>query len=212
LVQVFGFRRLMDRLLLETSANPSSQWAVIALGVLTVVYVAVIRPMRKGKRKDPLGRSPAQLSLAQQRVVEREMTNLLVEYEEMLRRMSAQLDTRAAKLEILMKEADEKLQRLEKLVRTPDPAAARDAGMAQASAATPTQEVATIAADSAVPEGTVEAIEAGGNAPPAGSDRRHADVYDLADRGQTPQQIAQQINRPAGEVELILALRSAGRP
>ena len=36
--------------------------------------------MRKGKRKDPLDRPPAHLSLAQQRAVEREMSNLLVEY------------------------------------------------------------------------------------------------------------------------------------
>src|SRR6267143_6136454 len=103
----------MDGLLLQQAPNSPGQWAVIALGVVTVLYVAVIRPMRKGKRKDPLSRPPGQFSLAQQRAVEREMSNLLVEYEEVLRRLTAQLETRAARLELLINQADERLARLE---------------------------------------------------------------------------------------------------
>jgi hypothetical protein len=38
-------------------------------------------------------------------------------------------------------------------------------------------------------------------------DPRYAEVYDLADEGQTPQDIARHTGRPRGEVELILALR-----
>ena len=60
----------MDGLLLQQAPNSPGQWAVVALGVVTVLYVAVVRPMRKGKRKDPLDRPPAHLSLAQQRAVE----------------------------------------------------------------------------------------------------------------------------------------------
>jgi hypothetical protein len=37
------------------------------------------------------------------------MGNLLVEYEGMIRRMTAQVDTRATKLEMLIREADEKI-------------------------------------------------------------------------------------------------------
>ena len=212
----------MGRLLLESSANPSSQWAVIALGVLTILYIAVIRPMRKGRRKDPLERTPAQLSLAQQRVVEREMTNLLVEYEEMLRRMSAQLETRAAKLELLIREADEKLQKLEKLARSPvpdqEPAASQwqpgpppgPPGLAGTEGAASWKAEPALSQESARDALVVGA--AAGEAAPSGSDprnARHAEVYDLADRGRTPPQIAQQLKRPSGEIELILALRSA---
>jgi DNA-binding NarL/FixJ family response regulator len=38
-------------------------------------------------------------------------------------------------------------------------------------------------------------------------DPRHAEVYDLADEGQSAQEIARQTGRPRGEIELILALR-----
>ncbi len=38
-------------------------------------------------------------------------------------------------------------------------------------------------------------------------DPRHAEVYMLADQGRSSRQIAQQLQRPEGEVELILALR-----
>jgi DNA-binding NarL/FixJ family response regulator len=43
---------------------------------------------------------------------------------------------------------------------------------------------------------------------PADVDPRHAEVYALADQGRTPPEIAQQLGRPHGEVELILALRT----
>jgi len=42
--------------------------------------------------------------------------------------------------------------------------------------------------------------------PPA-ADPRHDQVYQLADEGVSPQQIAQRLGRPCGEIELILALR-----
>src|SRR3954470_1374702 len=134
----------MDGLLLEQPPNWPGQWAVIALGVVTVLYVAVIRPMRKGKRKDPLVRTPGQFSLAQQRAVEREMSNLLVEYEEMLRRMTAQLETRAARLELLINQADERLVQL----RAATAAAPQQNGVARG---TPPAEAA---AGADVPEST----------------------------------------------------------
>ena len=42
----------------------------------------------------------------------------------------------------------------------------------------------------------------------ATADTRHARVYDLADRGHTAREIAQQLDMPPGEVELILNLRA----
>ena len=38
-------------------------------------------------------------------------------------------------------------------------------------------------------------------------DPRHAQVYDLADEGLSAPEIARQLGRPSGEIELILALR-----
>ncbi len=38
-------------------------------------------------------------------------------------------------------------------------------------------------------------------------DPRHAEIYAWADQGRTPREIASQLGRPSGEIELILALR-----
>ena len=95
-------------LLSFSQLDPFQRWAIICAVVLTIVY-AVMRPMRK--RKDPLSRSPS-MALSTQREIERQMTDLVVELEKMARQMTAQLDTRAARLELLIKEADEKLAAL----------------------------------------------------------------------------------------------------
>jgi DNA-binding NarL/FixJ family response regulator len=48
-------------------------------------------------------------------------------------------------------------------------------------------------------------------APPADVDSRHAQIYALSEEGMSTHQIAEQLGRPEGEVELILALRPRGR-
>lgn len=162
----------MDGLLLEFGQlEPFQRWSILAAAAATIVY-AVMRPWRK--KKDPLARTPSPVSLAGQRDVEKQMTELLVELEQMARQMTAQLDTRAARLEMLIKEADEKIRMLR-------------AGNAALDATT---------------------------SPPARSsevlslpDPRHAEVYRLADQGLSASEIARQLGRPYGEIELILALR-----
>ena len=97
------------------AANETMQWVVYAIGALTIVFV-VFRPSLR--KKDPLNPSTPKLGLAQQRSVEREMSNLLVELSDMARQISGQLDTRAAKLEALMQEADKKIAELKQLETT----------------------------------------------------------------------------------------------
>jgi len=166
--------------------DPATTWIAISVGILTVVYVTFVRPLRKRKDKDPLERSRSHTGLAQQRGVERDMSNLLVELSEMARQMTAQLDTRAAKLELLIKEADERIAAL--------------------------RSVGVIPANSAVAgalEGVIIEARAslGPCLPEQRIDPRHAQVYDLADEGLSPPEIARQLDRPSGEIELILALR-----
>jgi hypothetical protein len=199
--------------LLETSTGkPLNHWAVVALGVLTILYVAVIRPMRKGKRKDPLetmsqpGRQAT--TLAQQRAIERDMAAVLVEYEEMIRRMTAQLDTRATKLQLLMDEADAKLLQLKEASRGLKGPGERQAGVASDTTESETAAAARAGAEPRqISSGRPENGEADSDAADAGG--AYADVYHLADRGQSPRQIAQELNRPDGEIELILALRQS---
>lgn len=181
----------MQFLLLQSSTStPLSTWGAIGVGVVTIVYIAFIRPMR-GK-KDPLNKPAPDAGLARQRGVEREMSNLLVELSEMARQMTAQLDTRAAKLEALIREADERIAILQA------------AGGAAPTGGDQVLIEAKVLESHALPmtESRMTVMEQ-----PAVPDPRHSEVYDLADEGQSAQDIARQTGRPRGEVELILALR-----
>ena len=173
----------MDGYLLDLqSLDPFQKWTLICAAALTVLY-ADMRPFKK--RKDPLARpGGGPLSLAAQREVERQMTELLVELEQMARKMTAQVDTRAARLELLIKDADEKIALFRSLAQG---APASHAGTDDPAAPLPPVDIAP---------GLAPAI-----------DRRHAEVYELADSGLSARQIAQQLGRPYGEVELILAIR-----
>jgi hypothetical protein len=169
----------MDGVLLDISTlDPVTKWLLIVAVGLTIFY-AVMRPMRK--KKDPLSRQPVPASLAGQRAVERDMNNLLVELSEMARQITAQLDTRTLKLEMLIKEADDRLAALKAAITAPP--------IAIAPAPEKNQNIA--------PPVPID--------PPV--DPRHLEVYHLTDQGRSAQEIAQRLSRPQGEVELILALR-----
>jgi len=155
-----------------STIDPHMMWLMVGFAGVTILY-AVLRGSRA--KKDPLARGPSSASLARQRNVERQMESLLVELSEMARQITAQLDTRAAKLEALIHEADEKISAL------------RQGGAMPSQAMTP----------NAPPQWTTASI-----------DPQHEAVYALADQGKPTAEIARQLNRPNGEVELILALRA----
>jgi hypothetical protein len=179
----------MHFILAEASnPDPLKKWGAIALGVGTIIWVVFIRPMRKEK-KDPLSSGPRTSSLSQQRAVEREMSNLLVELSEMTRQMTAQIDTRAAKLEVLIKEADERLAALK---------AATGAALASPVGSTRAELM-----EPGYPPSRARDLPAS----PA-VDPQHMEVYGLADEGHPTHEIARRLSRPSGEIELILALRA----
>jgi len=173
------------------SKDDSTQWVVLCVGVLATLYL-VMRGRAK-RRKDPLERRPS-MGISQQRQIERDMGQLMVEMLDTARQMTAQLDTRAARMEVLMKEADAKLAALQAATATTaSPAAIAGEQSIIATLSAPHPEPRPRAAKS-------DNLEL----PP---DPRHADVYRMADQGNSPNEIARQLNRPHGEVELILALR-----
>jgi hypothetical protein len=162
----------------------TTKWLVICLAIITILY-ATMRPFFR--KKDPLSKPPGYASLARQRSVEQQMQNVLVEMSEMTRQIAAQLDTRAAKLEALIREADEKIATL-------NPSGNGKSGLNPGL-------------------GSRDSLPAMSDPPPRHSadqpilDPGHALVYALADKGRSMTEIAQELNRPSGEIELILALR-----
>lgn len=175
-------------------ANPQitdqTLWLIVGVAGLLLLYIL----MRPRKRKEPLDTAP-RFSLARQRGVEQQMHNLLVELSEMSRRISAQLDTRSTRLELLIKEADEKLSSL-RAALDGEPPAPREIVSAENPARSDTS-------DAIEPELVLPDVPAA--LPPV--DQRHTEVYALADDGRSANEIARLLNRSMGEIELILALR-----
>lgn len=182
----------------QLSLPKDSGTATLLLGavVFLLVYV-VIRPMMRQKKKDPLAGGAGMRSLSQQRSIERQMETLLVELSDMARQMTAQLDTRSAKLEVLLHEADKTIARL----KTAEQRAAVITPRYQSSESYPPLMIASdVPAESATPPEPaapkVEPVEP-----------QYTQIYDLADAGQAVSDIARALARPSGEIELILALR-----
>jgi hypothetical protein len=159
--------------------SDTSTYLMMGVSVLFILFV-LFRPVF-GRKRDPLTNSPLRFSVSQQKNLERDMQNLLVELHEMARTMTAQIETRAKKLELLIAEADEKIARLQSGASTGAPA----------SGATPRPQSIDLPAQS---ESTQRPDQ-------------HAEVYQLADAGLDGRQIAARLGRPFGEIELLLALR-----
>jgi hypothetical protein len=169
----------------SSGGDNAPQWIALAIGVLGLAYI-VLRP-KFGRRRDPLENPGPRMSLAQQRSLERDMSTLVVELSEMARQITAQLDTRAAKLEALIAEADQRIEQLK-----------RHSAAGTREVEPPVSRPADPPASSPDPAPAEETV-----------DPRHAAVYALADEGLSASAIAQRLRRPSGEIELILALRPA---
>jgi len=185
---------MLPFMLLQTRFDdPAFRWTIICLGLLAAVYL-ILRP--KMRKKDPLARqlqqqqqNPGGLTLAQQRGLERDMSTLVTELLDMSRQMTAQMETRAAKLEILLKEADDKIAQLRAL-----------SGHAQNGDGQP-------AAQAPVPAAPTQSAPAAQTS----NDPRYEQIYALASQGQSVSQIAREVGMPSGEIELILAFWRTGK-
>jgi hypothetical protein len=169
--------------LLVTTPDTPTEWLPLAALAFGALYLFVFRPMKNKRKRDPMADAPIRTTLAQQRHVEREMETLLVELSEMSRKITAQIDSRSTKLELLIQEADDKIEQLR--------------AMQAAAGRTPADRFRM---DIGTPRPQPDDVE------PA-VDPRHAEVYALADQGQSSSEIADGLRRPRGEIELILALR-----
>src|SRR4030095_5002731 len=89
------------------------QGRVYGMTARGIAYI-ILRPKMRRKKSDAADSGP-RFGLSQQRAVEREMGNVLVELSQMARQITGQLDTRAKKLELLIQEADQKIAELRQL-------------------------------------------------------------------------------------------------
>ena len=163
----------------------------IALFIAGVVFITAWLFMRIRKRRmEGPGHPTAREQLERYRQhdgVKHDLEGLMVDIEQLAKRLGAQLDAKAMRLEKLIDDADLRISQLD----TPLPPALP-------STKPQTQTLPT----------TPDNVEAH-NAPdaPALPDPLTAEIYALADEGLTPPQIATRLDEHTGKIELILALR-----
>lgn len=108
--------------------------------------------------------------------------SLVVEAEELVRRLAAHLDSKSARLETLIRQADERIARLD------------GGGAGPPSTSSPPSPGSSAPGAAHVESKLVDPIS--------------RDIYRLADEGLAPIEIAQRLSEGVGKVELILALRN----
>lgn len=168
------------------------------LGVLVISLTFVMYITRKRIQASRTSSAPSILERYRAAGAEfptssrREIEEAILELDRVARHIHGQLDTRMARLEGLLRAADAQIDRLTRLTRDSETGSALDVTLDVAldpqtertTAAPPTMK------QPAVPDG-------------------HTEVHRLADEGADAAAIAQRLDRPEGEIALILALRRA---
>lgn len=193
-----------------TPTDNRNMWLALAVTGLAVLWMT-FRSMRA--KRDPLASKPFRMNLAQQKSLERDMQNLLVELSSMTRQLNAQLESRATKIELLIADADSRIAELKRL--SGEAGADRPSSIDPLNARTIDAPVdftrlgfaSTSMKSQSAAEQPIQANEPNVEPIPL----RHAEVYRLADDGMDAQQIAQKLSRPRGEIELLLALYRPAR-
>ena len=141
---------------------------LVAIIALVFMMSSMRRWQRRAQtpRRDPI---PPPRSVSQGTALRRDLDDLMVELQDLSRKISAEIDTRFAKLEAAMRDADRRIAVLNRLARGQQECGARTA-------------------------------ESPGAAPAAGLEpgNRHQVVYELADAGFNPVEIARDLDARRG--------------
>jgi hypothetical protein len=170
------------------SGMSAVQIAMLALAVacLTMLMLSTRRKLRE-RQVQPQGTARQRYAeLEQKAKAKRDLEEVMLELDELSRQVHGRLDTKFAKLEAVIRDADRRIDQLTRLLRASSGGPACDITLR--------------------PEDPME------QAPePASKDDPHAAIHRLADAGWTAPQIADETGKPVGEIELILALRRTKR-
>lgn len=154
---------------------------LMAGGVLIIVFV-LLRRLWRGKKRRRATHTPTPreqiAALRSQAESRSRIESFKIEAHEFTRQLAALLDTKAERLERLIADADDRLARMADAEHRP-----------------------------AAPPPRPSPHRHRPIDPPARVDPTHTKIYQLADAGMDPIEIARQTGQPTGQVELILALR-----
>ncbi len=178
-------------------------WLIaVAVVLITATMLISVRKKMRGKSDRPRLDAGERLErMKQVHGMKDDLRTMMVELEELTRRFSAQLDAKAIRLEKLIEEAD---RRITAMNGDSPIAGGRMIGKGAkrrdgAKASSPPVEA---------PAERAEASDAGAAEPEGEAlDSKVVRIYELADAGRSPVQIAGDLHEQVGKIELILALR-----
>lgn len=162
-----------------TASNPYVP-LLFVLGLLTLSMTWARHRVRMKRREARQARAQvSNSSVDELPAAAQSLQKIMLDIEEAARRVNAQLDTKFVRLERTIAAADRRLVSLEELLER---------------------------AQNSVPQSPTTSVDPNA-APTPPPDPRFAHIYQLADTGASTQQIADAVNMPIGEVEVVLNLR-----
>jgi hypothetical protein len=199
--------------------------------VAVTILLGTINMQRRRKMRTPdMGdyvRAQA-AKIRQKQGVQEDLEQIVLQITELGRQLNAQMDTRFAKLDQVVAEADEKIATLEALLRQAAGVRGVDVTVDESGETpTPTAESPANAGKSrkggkknanaektpgkaAEPTGKADEVPAKDPAAPADPDAlRYGRIYTLADQGLPIIEISRRVGQSTGEIELILNLRKS---
>lgn len=157
---------------------PSAKWGIPVVGVLLITMSMMMGIRKKRRRFHTQGTARDRVEeLKQKHAVRGDLEQLMVEIEQLAKRFGAQLDAKTVQMERLIDEADRKISELKQLDQ-----ARRDPYQMQQPTPPNPQPI--------TPDDVLK-----------------RSVYDLAEQGHDPVEIARRLDEHVGKIELILALR-----
>ena len=163
----------------------------LLIGGLLLIVASLMFGIRKRKKNTDARPTPDEEieHRRQVRGLRGDLEQIMVEIEQLAKRMGTQLDAKAMHLEMLMREADQKIETLKRLKEDREPV-----------------QTTTPPAD---PWGTnpMDETQDTASEPNDANEPMARSVYALADTGMDATQIAQKLAEHVGKIELILALR-----
>jgi hypothetical protein len=187
---------------LSDSGNNGLMMLMLVLCATVIMIVLLRRHQFRGTSRREMARDHVSRIRDQHRL-RQSMDELLVQLEEASRRVGAQIDTKFAKLETVIQDADDRLARLEHVLGR----LGGEKAASRASAGGRSTRPASITRTPPTSGAEKVARNSPGRSPGEAPDPSFERVYELIDAGASPLKTAEQLGLPLGEVELILNLR-----
>ena len=178
-------------------------WVVAVIMVSAFLLLRTMSRVRQGQRKVGLpAKDRVTMDLPKARGLHHQIQQLMAELAELSRQINGQIDTRVAKLEILQRDADQRIALLQSLLSQ---TASGVGDPLPQNAIKPHSKSVTNSSESVeiTPEAPGSLPEGNNSVEPSPETQI---VLNLARQGKSPLAIAQEIQRPLGEIELILAI------